>query len=144
MSAEQASRRRSTEEREELRRQAVELGDSGHTISRIAWNLRISAGTARRLLTTPTRDPHAPDPHRPSWFTGPDETLALLRRAARARDVVLDPAEPPTEADAQELTDALADVLLTEDCFDADWEITPFGDVVESLIDALNRYAYPD
>ncbi|MFD0279291.1 hypothetical protein ACFVHB_36090 [Kitasatospora sp. NPDC127111] len=83
-------------------------------------------------------------PDRPAWFTGSDEKLAVLRRAAEARGVVLDPDTPPREEDAQELTDELADVLLTEHCFDADWEITPFGDLVEGLIDALNLYAYPD
>ncbi|MDH6711367.1 hypothetical protein P3T27_008125 [Kitasatospora sp. MAA19] len=134
---------RSTVQREELRRQAIELEDSGHTISQIAWNLRISPGNARRLLTTPARGPHTPNSDRPAWFTGSDEKLALLHRAAQARGVVLDPAAPPGEDDAQELTDELADILLTDDCFDGDWETTPFGDLVESLIDALNHYAYP-
>ncbi|MEV6212558.1 hypothetical protein [Kitasatospora sp. NPDC051914] len=81
---------------------------------------------------------------RPAWFTGSDEKLTVLRRAAEVRGVVLHPDTPPGESDAQELTDELADLLLTEDCFDANWEITPFGDLVESLIDALNRYAYPN
>ncbi|MFD8707677.1 hypothetical protein ACFV1W_34690 [Kitasatospora sp. NPDC059648] len=144
MSTERMSRRHSPAEREELRREAIELKDSGHTIIQIAWNLRLSPKTARRLLTTATHDPQTPDPDRPAWFTGSDEKLALLRRAGEARGVVLDPATPPGQADAEELTDELADILLSEDCFDADWEITPFGDLVESLIDALNRYAYPD
>ncbi|MFB7616851.1 hypothetical protein [Kitasatospora sp. NPDC056181] len=138
------TRHRSAAEREALRRQAVELTDTGHTISQIAWNLHVSPGTARRLLAIPTREPHAPDPDRLAWFTGSDEQLALLRRAAEERGVVLNPATPPGQEDAEELTDELADILLAEDCFDADWEITPFGDLVESLIDALNRYAYPD
>ncbi|KDN80484.1 hypothetical protein [Kitasatospora cheerisanensis] len=51
---------------------------------------------------------------RPAWFIGPDEALAVLRRAAEARGVVLAPDTPPDEADAEELTDELADVLLTE------------------------------
>ncbi|MEV7603710.1 hypothetical protein AB0O91_40700 [Kitasatospora sp. NPDC089797] len=88
--------------------------------------------------------PSAPHDGRPGWFTGSDEKLTLLRRVAGARGVVLDPDTPPAEADAEELTDGLADVLLTEHCFDADWETTPYGDLVESLIDALNPYAYPD
>ncbi|MER6301601.1 helix-turn-helix domain-containing protein [Kitasatospora sp. NPDC001539] len=144
MNTERVSQRRSPVEREELRRQAIELEDSGHTVSQIAWNLRISPSTARRLLTTATRDPHAPDPDRPTWFTGPDEQLALLRRAAQARGVVLDLAVAPGEEDAQELTDELADILLAEGGFTADWEITKFGDMVERLIDALNQYAQPD
>ncbi|GAA4833813.1 hypothetical protein [Kitasatospora terrestris] len=85
-----------------------------------------------------------PDLGRPAWFTGSDEKFAVLRRAAQARGVVLDPVTPPGEHDAQELTDELADVLLAESGFGADWEITPFGDLVEDLIDALNHYAYPD
>ncbi|MEU9045613.1 MULTISPECIES: hypothetical protein [unclassified Kitasatospora] len=85
-------------------------------------------------------------PDRPAWFTGSDDSLALLRRAAGAVGVPLDPDTPPGEEDAQQLTDELGDILLTEHCFDADrdWEITPFGDLVETLIDTLNRYAYPD
>ncbi|MFE7562327.1 hypothetical protein [Kitasatospora sp. NPDC057500] len=138
------SRRRTPAEREELRRQATELRDTDHTINQIAWNLRISPSTARRLLTAPTRDPHAPDPDRPAWFTGPNEHLALLRRAAQARGVVLDLAVPPGEEDAQELTDELAGLLLTGDGFTGDWAVTPLGDMVESLIDALSFYAYPD
>ncbi|MGW2871293.1 hypothetical protein ACWDD9_20985 [Kitasatospora sp. NPDC001119] len=86
----------------------------------------------------------APDPHRPTWFAGSDEKLTVLRRAAEARGVALDPATPPSEEDAQELTDRLADILLAEGGFDGDWRTTPFGDLVEGLIDALHRYAYPD
>ncbi|MQS16372.1 hypothetical protein F7Q99_30255 [Streptomyces kaniharaensis] len=130
--------------RDALRTLAAELQDSGHTIIQIAWNLRVSPGTARRLLAEATREFTTPDPDRPAWFTGSDEKLAVLRRAAEARGVVLDPATPPSEENAQELTDELADVLLTEKCFDANWDITPFGDLVESLIDGLHRYAYPD
>ncbi|MGW4894705.1 hypothetical protein ACWEQL_20910 [Kitasatospora sp. NPDC004240] len=48
------------------------------------------------------------------------------------------------EAEAQELTDALTDLLLAESGFDADRRSTPFGDPVEGLIDALHRYAHPD
>ncbi|MFD8755163.1 hypothetical protein ACFV0O_29950 [Kitasatospora sp. NPDC059577] len=87
-----------------------------------------------------------PAPDRPAWFTGPEESLALLRGAAESGGVSLDPDTPPGEEDARVLTDELADVLLSGDCFDRDrdWEITPFGDLVETLIDTLNRYAYPD
>ncbi|MFD8595950.1 hypothetical protein ACFV1L_13175 [Kitasatospora sp. NPDC059646] len=56
----------------------------------------------------------------------------------------IDADSPPGEEDAQELTDELAGVLPSGDCFDADREITPFGDLVKSLIDALSLYAYPD
>ncbi|WP_405021311.1 hypothetical protein OHV05_34795 [Kitasatospora sp. NBC_00070] len=47
--------RLSAARRAELRTMALELGDSGHTVSQIAWNLRTSPSTARRLLTEATR-----------------------------------------------------------------------------------------
>ncbi|MFE4973562.1 hypothetical protein ACFRAR_15780 [Kitasatospora sp. NPDC056651] len=86
-------------------------------------------------------EPH--DPDRPAWFTGSAEKLAVLRRAAAARDVVLDPGTPPGEEDARLLTDALAGLLL-DGGFDGDWNPTPFGHLVEDLIDALDNYADPD
>ncbi|MFJ5924297.1 hypothetical protein ACIQF6_17030 [Kitasatospora sp. NPDC092948] len=131
-------------EHREPRRQTAEPKDNGHTTGRTARNPRTPPGTTRRPPTTPTCEPGTPDPDRPTWLTGTDDKLTLLRRAAQARGVVLDAAAPPTETDAQELTDELADLLLSGDGFEADWEITQFGDLVESLIDALNRYAYPD
>ncbi|MFB8206020.1 hypothetical protein [Kitasatospora purpeofusca] len=130
--------------RDELRTLAADLKDSGHTISLIARNLRLSPSTARQLLAEAAQQHITPDPHRPAWFTGSDEKLAVLRRAADARGVALDPNNPPDEAQAQELTDALADFLLTEGGFDGNWQTTPFGDLVEDLIDALTRYAHPD
>jgi MarR-like DNA-binding transcriptional regulator SgrR of sgrS sRNA len=82
------------------------------------------------------------DSGRPAWFTGTDEALATLRRAAATRGITLHPQAAPTSEATEELTDELSDILLTENGFDSDWEITPFGDMVEGLIDALN--ALPD
>ncbi|MFG2910260.1 helix-turn-helix domain-containing protein [Kitasatospora sp. NPDC048286] len=138
------TRRPGTTRREELRVQAVTLKDSGHTIGQIALNLRISPSTAHRLLSRAARHATATAEDRLDWFTGPDEMLAVLRRAAQECRVVLDPVVRPSEKEAQKLTDALADVLLTEGGFDSEWTITPVGGLVESLIDALHRYAYPD
>lgn len=70
--------------------------------------------------------------------------LAVLHRAARQSGVPLDPAAPPGEGQTQELTGALVGILLTEGGFDGEWATTPFGDQVESLIDGLHRYAYPN
>jgi hypothetical protein len=143
MSAEHA-RRVGAIRQEELRVQAVALKDSGHTVSQIASNLRISPSTAYRLLSQAAQQANATVEDRLGWFTGRGEMLAVLHRAARERGVVLDPVVPPGEEEAGELTDALVNVLLTEGGFDGEWEITPFGDLVESLIDGLHRYAYPD
>lgn len=81
---------------------------------------------------------------RPLRFTGSDGKPAVLRRAAAARGVVLDPDTPPGGSDAREPADGLADSLVTEGGFDGDWRTTPFGDLVEDLVDALDRYAHPD
>ncbi|WP_457033720.1 hypothetical protein [Kitasatospora sp. P5_F3] len=80
---------------------------------------------------------------RPAWFWGPADKLALLRRAAGEREVVLDPVTPPGEDEAQELIDELADIIVAEG-LDEQWSLTEFGDLAESLISGLHRYAYPD
>ncbi|MEU9133006.1 phosphatase PAP2 family protein [Kitasatospora sp. NPDC048540] len=82
-------------------------------------------------------------PYRLAWFTGSAEARATLDLAAQNRGVTLSPTTPPGTEEAQELVDALSDLLLREGFAD-DWEITPFGSLVEDLIDSLSRYAYPD
>ncbi|SDT83493.1 hypothetical protein SAMN05216371_8329 [Streptomyces sp. TLI_053] len=132
--------------RDELRTMAAQLRDSGHNPVQIAWNLRISPNTARRLLAEADRPSAPPVPdhaQRPGWFTGPEAALLLLTRAAAEATVTLDPHSPPGQEDAQRLVDALADILLT-DGFDAEWMTTASGDLIESLIDGLHQYAYPD
>jgi hypothetical protein len=83
------------------------------------------------------------DPTRPAWFTGREEALAVLRRAARDRGITLDPATAPNADEAWELSEGLCSILIAEG-FEGDWEITPFGDMVEDLIDGLHQYAEPD
>ncbi|WP_354644277.1 hypothetical protein [Kitasatospora camelliae] len=77
------------------------------------------------------------DSDRPAWFTGPDEALAVLRRAAERRGVTLDPAVPPGAEEAGELTEALSDILLSEGGLDGELEMTPFGTMIEDLLDLL-------
>ncbi|MER5868035.1 hypothetical protein [Kitasatospora sp. NPDC002040] len=132
--------------RDELRTMAVHLRDSGHNPVQIAWNLRVSPNTARRLLAEADRPSAPPVPDRaehPGWYTGPQAALLLLARAAAEAAVTLDPDSPPGEEEAQRLVDVLADILLTEG-FDAEWMTNTSGDLIESLIDGLHRYAYPD
>ncbi|RKE16784.1 hypothetical protein [Streptomyces sp. TLI_171] len=86
---------------------------------------------------------HPERAQQPGWFTGPEAGLPLLARAAAASAVTLDPVFPPGEEEAQQLVDALADILVAEG-FDTEWRTNTSGDLIESLIDALHRYAYPD
>ncbi|MDH6137887.1 hypothetical protein P3T37_007325 [Kitasatospora sp. MAA4] len=80
---------------------------------------------------------------RPAWFRGCAETLAVLKGAAAGCGVTLHQDTAPTVDQAQALEEELADTLIARG-FEGDWEITPFGSLVENLIDALHRYAYPD
>jgi hypothetical protein len=91
-------------------------------------------------MTTPT-GPQPPRPYR--WFPSSEEKLAVLREAAASRGIILDAQRPPTADEAETLADELMDIL-TDRGFEADWEITPFGGLVEDVIDIVYPYVDPD
>ncbi|BFV54976.1 hypothetical protein KCMC57_up00800 [Kitasatospora sp. CMC57] len=80
---------------------------------------------------------------RPAWFRGSADKLAVLKEAATKAGVVLQQDVTPSVDEAQGLEEALAEILQRRG-FEAGWEINAFGSLVESLIDGLHQYAYPD
>ncbi|WP_457033721.1 hypothetical protein [Kitasatospora sp. P5_F3] len=78
-----------------------------------------------------------------SWFVSSQEKQAILREAATSRGVTLHVQRPPTPEEAETLADELMDILIGRG-FEADWEITSFGGLVEDVIDIVYPYVDPD
>lgn len=82
-------------------------------------------------------------PGKPVWYSGPPESLELLKESAIRRGIPLRSDTPPSADEADELVSSLGDLFL-EAGYDENYDPTPLGLVIESLIDGLSQYCDDD
>ncbi|MEW1659733.1 MULTISPECIES: hypothetical protein [unclassified Streptomyces] len=77
----------------------------------------------------------------PEWFPGGNRLYRLLLELTEnspSPHAIASSSTSPVEDEAEELLDFLSAVLVRRG-FAGDWEITPLGDDIETLIDIVNH-----
>lgn len=73
------------------------------------------------------------------WYTGGEKGRDFLKKAAERSKITLRRGSPPSPGEAEELASSLLDLFIKFG-HDGDYNPTPDGLVIESLIDSLSRY----